>query len=642
MKQLLVTFAILLLFSNLYSFEEGGIVATATTGASYPEDEVIITYRGTATPSERLRIERQYGLVRKWECSQARWCSYYTGRRMDIDGLCEALQREVCIARTQPNYYFRLTWTPNDPFFSYYQWHLKRIEIESAWDIEQGGDSSIVVGVLDSGVAFEDYAVPFYERHTIDSTTLFYLKLSDYSDARFIQGFDFINNDAHPNDNHSHGTHVASTIVESTDNGLLLAGIAFGVTVMPVKVVNWLGLGNADEFALGVYYAVDHGADILNFSLAASANPGPVVEDAINYAAQHEVIMVAGTGNTGSGSVCYPAKYDEVIAVGATVSSIPDSLAYYSNFGSGVEITAPGGDLVDRDNNGFPDLVVQQTILPGIYNNGFAKPDSFAMIGYGGTSMATPHVTGTIALMRSAGIPREQIRPILQQTALDCGEVGYDTLFGYGRIDALRALGGADTVPPEITETTILEDTYFPGPFAVWSTITDLFGIRSARIWYRVNALPWEDSLCADQVHPGRFLFYIPEVTPPAAIKYYIEAVDMNGNGATDPPGAPAYYYSFIVEEAGTALSGEENSFRPAVTPFFSARIEVTGVPVGAGAVDVSLHDITGRRVAAAVCHADGNGSISLDTGSLSQGIYFLRLHGAGQASIHKVLKIRR
>jgi serine protease len=338
--------------------------------------------------------------------------------------------------------------TPNDPYYSY-QWHFPKIKCSSAWDVSTG--SGVVVAVLDCGIAYENYAIPSYELSMVQSGVTSYMRAPDLAGTSFTAGYDFINNDSHPNDNNGHGTHVAGTIAQTTNDGYGVAGVAFNCTLMPVKILDYSGSGSASSLADGLYWATDNGAQVINMSLGWTPgyNPGSTVENAIIYAYNHGVVLVAASGNSGVGTISYPAKYSQVIAVGAT--RYDNQLAYYSQYGSEQEVVAPGGDLtVDQNGDGYGDGVLQQTFES--YDPGppvvLADPTTFSWWFYHGTSMACPHVVGVVAMMIANGQTGiENIRTILHQTALDIGSSGWDQTFGYGLVDAYAALtyGG---VPP--------------------------------------------------------------------------------------------------------------------------------------------------------------------------------------------------
>ena len=536
---------ILLILSQLYI-----PVGLGEVEREYVDSEVLIKFVDGADIN---KIKSIHSIDAFYQSPHGRWwrCSLPVG--MSVDYALSILKDEPGIEFAQPNYICRIIWTPNDPFYSY-QWHFPIIDMPNAWEIEQGGDSTVIIGILDTGVAYKDHPIPVYEQDGVDPAARFYKQAPDLHGVRWIPGYDFVHNDAYPNDDHGHGTHIAGTIASTTNNMMAVAGIAFNCAIMPIKMANFAGIGNVAWFTDAIYYAVDHGADVINMSVAFSRRPGPIAYAAVQYAAQRGVIMVAGSGNFACGhGVLYPAGFDEVIAVNATTSA--DSLAFYSNFGEGSEFSAPGGDMFDRDGNGFLDLVVQETMLLGAMNPGspFANPAVFRVIGMGGTSMATPHVSALCALMLSHNIPRENIREILQQTAVDLGDVGYDTVFGYGRIDAYSALGGNDTIPPSITEVTIQGDTEFGGPYAIWARIEDQFGLSVKRLWYKIDSGDWQWVEPVVSLANNKHLFYIPEVTGNAWIRYYIEVKDNfpRQNRTTAPNGAPDFTYSFIVTLTG-------------------------------------------------------------------------------------------
>jgi serine protease len=259
-------------------------------------------------------------------------------------------------------------WTPNDPRFRE-QWNFRQIGIEKAWDVTRG--KGAVVAVIDTGVAFE-----------ADDHGCYLAK--DFTRTGFVPGYDFIHNNKHPNDDQGHGTHVAGTIAESTDNGEGCAGIAPEARIMPIKVLSKDGMGSTGDIADGIRWAADHGANVINMSLG-SPFPSAILHAACQYAYKKGVTIVCAAGNSSQEGVGFPAAFKECIAVSAVGPG--GKLAPYSSWGSQVAIAAPGGDKQQGPAAG----VLQNTVV----NH---EDDYYS---FQGTSMASPHVAGAIAQMLS-------------------------------------------------------------------------------------------------------------------------------------------------------------------------------------------------------------------------------------------------
>ena len=374
------------------------IVPAGARAADYVPDEVIVHYERGTGGGVAAQVAAEAG-------TQPVQALPGGSEQLQIDDgesvreTISELKADPNVAYAVPNWRARAAAEPNDPN-SRLQWNLfgaYGINVVEAWSLAQGlgapAGRGAVVALLDSGVA--------YERRGR------YRRAPDLRRSTFVRPYDFIGKDRHPNDVFGHGTHVAGTIAQTTNNGVGTAGIAYRAKIMPLRVLDSIGEGDSVAIARAIRYAGRYRADVINLSLEFPAEVRaaeiPDVLAALRYAHRRGSVVVAAAGNQSDIAVAYPARAQSVIAVGAT--TVTGCQADYSNTGEDLDLVAPGGgpdapnsggawdeEHCDPDSIGRP--IIQQTFKDEGLVQRFGFPRDFE-----GTSMAAPHVSATAALV---------------------------------------------------------------------------------------------------------------------------------------------------------------------------------------------------------------------------------------------------
>ena len=309
---------------------------------------------------------------------------------------------------------------PNDPMYKS-QWHFQMVNAEKAWELSQG--EGVIVAVIDTGVSPGKLS---------DGKKSRFKRVPDLKDTPFVEGYNFVNNNKDPSDGNGHGTHVAGTISQTTNNEYGVAGLAYKSQIMPIKVLSDRGFGSVGDIAGGIRFAADNGAKVINMSLGGGMYSSTLTR-AVKYAHSKGVALACAAGNGSREKVEYPAKYPGCTAVSALG---PDNkLAFYSSYGKELAIAAPGGDTrVDLNGDGIPDGVLQDTIARG-------DPSRHGFFPFQGTSMATPHVAAAMALVISTGVTDpDKVEEVLRDSAT---QLKNPRKYGSGGLDAAAAVAKA-------------------------------------------------------------------------------------------------------------------------------------------------------------------------------------------------------
>ncbi len=374
----------------------------------------------------------------------ARLLSHHAGSRISVlsvdpsvrDQMIQDLEASGQFTFVEPDYMAVPLLVPNDPNYSQ-EWHLQTIQAPSAWDVTTGS-TSVPIAMIDSGVdpTHPDLA------------------------SKLIPGWSFLTGTADTHDVLGHGTETAGTAAAIGNNAAGVAGVAWQNPIMPLVVLNSADWASYSDIANAIMYAADHGVRIVNISIGGTSSSS-TMQTAVNYAWNKGTVVFAAAGNYSSSTPIYPAGCTNVVAVGATDSN--DTLASFSNYGTYVDLTAPGVNIVT-------------TTAGGGYG------------GVSGTSFSSPIAAGVAALVlsRNPSLSAQQLVTLLEQNSDDLGTPGYDQIFGWGRVNASRAVvaaGGGSLPPPTVTISTPPPSSILRAVVTVQGNATAPTSLSSVELW---------------------------------------------------------------------------------------------------------------------------------------------------------------
>jgi thermitase len=452
---------IFLLISNSASFKDklfGSLFPKPSSQASeQPQakttpDEIVFKFKPGIDKTKKEELIIQQGLTVTDKLPQVDILFAHVPAQ-NRDKVIEALKHNPNILYAEPHYILETLDIPNDTNFVE-QWNLKKINAPTAWDMNKG-NASVAVAVVDSGLqtTHED----FKDKLWINPNEIPGNGIDDDNDGHVddINGWNFIDANGNVSEGSGHGTLVSGVVAAATNNAIGIASLGRNISIMPVRVCT--NTGGCGMYMQGILYAADHGAKAINISIGASCMVSQAINDTINYAWSKGSVIVASSGNNNLSPVMSPACLKNVIAVGSSDSD--DNRSSFSNYGTDLDVVAPGSALLSTNANS------------GYQNTG-------------GTSIASPHVAALAGLLFSANpnLTNQQVVDIITSTTDDLTTIsGWDEYTGWGKINAAKAIAKAmgdtrsipDVTSPQILITAPQSGTTISGTVNLSANVVD-------------------------------------------------------------------------------------------------------------------------------------------------------------------------